>query len=69
MKGIATGNETCKEAGIFDQAYLSLFEDDYRAITIFNEGSPEIEESVMDETEMEEGEPADAQEELADEVG
>ena len=61
--------ETCKEAGIFEQPYLSLFEDDYRAITIFNEGSPEIEEAVMDETEMEEGEQEEGQDELAEEVG
>ena len=60
--------ETCKEAGVFEQPYLSIFEDDYKAITLFNDNSPDLKEFVMDETEPDEGETEDA-DELADKIG
>ena len=61
--------ETCKEAGIFEQSFLSLFEDDYEVVTLFNEGSPDLEETVIDETEMELGDPGSDGEGLSDLFG
>ena len=48
--------DTCEKAGIFDQLYLQIIEDDYEAITIFNEDSPDLEETKQDEEEPGEGE-------------
>ena len=52
---------TCKEAGIFDQAELIALSDGYSIITLFNENSPKGEETVeaTEEPAEPESEPAE----------
>ena len=47
-QAIKTFYEDCKEAGVFDQAFL-LTSDDYSIRTLFNENSVDAEETVVEE--------------------